>query len=240
MGLPKFGFSRSSQSSFTLVELLIVIGILAVLSTATVVVLNPAELLAQSRDSSRLIDLQSLNKSINMFSIDGSGSQGSPNTVYLSLPDPNSDCSSYAGLPPLPLNWFYHCVAEANLRKIDATGWLPINFSAMTLGSPLARLPIDPVNSSTYYYTFTTGGSHKLTSLMEAQKHEAAITDGGSMPGVFEIGSDLNLEPKTGIWASSATGDLTRVMEPPLMTPRDKTTTAPWATIRAGCLLRAA
>ncbi|MDD4931154.1 MAG: prepilin-type N-terminal cleavage/methylation domain-containing protein, partial [Candidatus Colwellbacteria bacterium] len=46
-----------SIKSFTLVELLIVIAILAVLAAAVVVVLNPAELLAQARDSQRSTDL---------------------------------------------------------------------------------------------------------------------------------------------------------------------------------------
>ncbi|MGC9603258.1 MAG: prepilin-type N-terminal cleavage/methylation domain-containing protein, partial [Minisyncoccia bacterium] len=39
------------EASFTLIELLVVIGILGVLATAVVLVLNPAQLLAQARDS---------------------------------------------------------------------------------------------------------------------------------------------------------------------------------------------
>ncbi|MFA6494844.1 MAG: type II secretion system protein, partial [Candidatus Paceibacterota bacterium] len=39
--------------SFTLIELLIVIGILAILVAAIVITLNPAQLLAQARDSKR-------------------------------------------------------------------------------------------------------------------------------------------------------------------------------------------
>ena len=42
---------------FTLIELLVVIAILAVLATAVVLVLNPAELLKQGRDSTRISDL---------------------------------------------------------------------------------------------------------------------------------------------------------------------------------------
>ncbi|MFA7202022.1 MAG: type II secretion system protein, partial [Candidatus Paceibacterota bacterium] len=43
-----------SKSSFTLIELLIVIGILAILTAAVVLVLNPTELLKQGRDSKRM------------------------------------------------------------------------------------------------------------------------------------------------------------------------------------------
>ncbi|MDD4819148.1 MAG: prepilin-type N-terminal cleavage/methylation domain-containing protein, partial [Candidatus Colwellbacteria bacterium] len=39
----------NKKTAFTLVELLIVIAILAVLAAAVVIVLNPAELLAQAR-----------------------------------------------------------------------------------------------------------------------------------------------------------------------------------------------
>ncbi|HEY4526144.1 MAG TPA: prepilin-type N-terminal cleavage/methylation domain-containing protein, partial [Candidatus Paceibacterota bacterium] len=49
------------RSSFTLIELLIVIAIVAILSTVVIITLNPAELLRQSRDSVRLSDLSLMN-----------------------------------------------------------------------------------------------------------------------------------------------------------------------------------
>src|SRR3989344_5947529 len=51
---------------FTLLELIIVIAILAVLAVAVVVVLNHAQLLARSRDSTRLTDLGALRDAINL------------------------------------------------------------------------------------------------------------------------------------------------------------------------------
>ncbi|MFA6495411.1 MAG: type II secretion system protein, partial [Candidatus Paceibacterota bacterium] len=57
--------SVSSPKSFTLIELLIVIGILAVLVAAIVITLNPAQLLAQARDSKRQQDLSALNQALN-------------------------------------------------------------------------------------------------------------------------------------------------------------------------------
>ena len=45
------------DKGFTLLELLIVIGILGVLSVALVFVLNPAESLKKARDSQRMSDL---------------------------------------------------------------------------------------------------------------------------------------------------------------------------------------
>ncbi|MDE2144961.1 MAG: type II secretion system protein, partial [Patescibacteria group bacterium] len=47
----------NERSSFTLIELLIVIAIIGILASALVLVLNPAQLLSQSRDSRRTQDL---------------------------------------------------------------------------------------------------------------------------------------------------------------------------------------
>ena len=55
------------MKKFTLLELLIVIGILAILATAVTLVLNPIEMLKQSRDGKRLSDLRALNNAITFF-----------------------------------------------------------------------------------------------------------------------------------------------------------------------------
>ena len=85
---------------------------------------------------------------------------------------------------------------EADSRKIDGTGWIPLNFSTTTGGSPIPYLPLDPANSSStgYYYTYTVGGSYEVTALLEARKN-FAVRDGGSFVEMFEAGSDLSLLP---------------------------------------------
>jgi prepilin-type N-terminal cleavage/methylation domain-containing protein len=184
--------------SFTLVELLIVIAILAVLAAAVVIVLNPAELLAQARDSQRVTDLKSLNDSINIWIVDNpSTSMGDEQKIYLSIPDTSPTCANLSGLPSLPDGWTYNCVTSANSRNTDSTGWIPINFNNVFGGTTLPYLPIDPINTaaSGEYYTYTPGGSFELTALMEAEKHEAAIGDGGSFPGLYQLGSHIDLTP---------------------------------------------
>ncbi|MCK9187118.1 MAG: prepilin-type N-terminal cleavage/methylation domain-containing protein, partial [Candidatus Colwellbacteria bacterium] len=61
---------KQNLGGFTLVELLIVIAILAVLAAAVVIVLNPAELLAQARDSQRITDMKTLKDSIDIWVVD--------------------------------------------------------------------------------------------------------------------------------------------------------------------------
>ncbi|MFA5230436.1 MAG: prepilin-type N-terminal cleavage/methylation domain-containing protein [Candidatus Paceibacterota bacterium] len=53
-----------SRKSFTLVELMIVIVILAILSAIVIFALNPTELFKKSRDSRRLADMNILYKAI--------------------------------------------------------------------------------------------------------------------------------------------------------------------------------
>ena len=55
------------KKGFTLIELLIVIAILAVLSVAVVLVLNPAELLKQARDSTRISDMAAINSASYLY-----------------------------------------------------------------------------------------------------------------------------------------------------------------------------
>lgn len=193
----------ADRRSFTLIELLVVIAIIAVLAAVVILTLNPGELLKQSRDSNRVSDIDSLNHALNLYLADVSSavSFGTANTVYVSLPDSSATCANL-GLPTLPTGWSYNCVTTSTLRKADSTGWLPMDFTKISSGSPLAFLPIDPNNttSSGKYYTYTSTSSNQweLTAVMEAQKHDAAINDGGSLPGVFEVGSSLRgLTPAT-------------------------------------------
>jgi hypothetical protein len=160
------------------------------------VVINPSELVKRARDTARINELSSINRAIGYYQTTVSNpSLGSPNTVYVSLPDnASSTCGSWS-LPPLPPGWTYSCKTDANYRKVDGTGWIPINFSSMPTGAPFGALPIDPVNDQNYYYTYVTGGSWALSALLESEKQlkERALKDGGYDPGRFEVGSNLRL-----------------------------------------------
>ena len=56
-----------NKSGFTLLELLIVIGILAILSAVVVFVLNPAETLRKSRDAQRIADLATMKSALGLY-----------------------------------------------------------------------------------------------------------------------------------------------------------------------------
>lgn len=189
------------RSSFTLIELLIVIAIVAVLSAVVILTLNPAQLLKQARDSTRLSDLATLNQAISLYQVDQTaGSLGAASTTYVSIPDPTAtttngtDCSGL-GLSA-PSGWTYKCAASSTYRNSNGTGWIPVNFMAISAGSSLANLPVDPTNTSSsgLYYTYTPGGSWALTAMPESTKYiSQASSDIGFDPGRIEMGSDLSL-----------------------------------------------
>jgi len=190
------------NKGFTLVEILAVVAILATIVTATVAVMNPIEMLQQAEDAVRLNDINSIHQVLTLFrSQRPGGSIGEPNIVYVSIPSASSTCVG-AGLPALPTGWEYRCVTAANLRNINGTGWIPVNFAAIPGRIPFTILPIDPVNtaaSGSYYAFVTDRRSWALATMTRSRRHSAAsIGDGGTDAARFEVGTNLSL------WASAS------------------------------------
>lgn len=194
------------RSGFTLIELLIVIGVLAVLSTATVLMLNPANMLSETRDSTRLTDLGAINQALSLYQYYSTSSFGAANTIYISIPRVVADDCGYGtgnplNLPSIPAGYSYACKDTAAYRKIDGTGWIPVDFTQISGGSPLATLPADPVNNASQglYYSYM-GGSWTINSMLESPKYLAmnARTDGGTDDARYETG------PKPSLWANAS------------------------------------
>ncbi len=161
----------------------------------------------RSRDSNRLSDLATLNEALNLYTEDvTSASLGNASTTYLSIPDPVAtstagDQCQGLGLPSLPSGYSYQCAASSTCRLTNGTGWLPVNFTAISVGSPFGSLPTDPTNQtiSGLYYAYLPGSGNtwELISKMESQKYQAsssaAGSDGGYNTAYYEAGTNLNL-----------------------------------------------
>jgi len=188
------------HKSFTLVELMIVIAILAILTAIVVFTLNPSELFKKNRDSRRITDIQTLYKGITFMETWNIGglTYGTSTVIYISLPDSSSTCSSY-GLPTLPTGYSYNCVTNTNLRNSDGTGWVPIDFSVSNNNRYMSNLPIDPTNNETYYYSYNPGGSFEVNALLESNEYitKFAFNDGGDSFNSYENGSSLTDMPLT-------------------------------------------
>lgn len=63
----------SRRSGFTLIEILLVIGIIAVLATVVVVALDPATRFRDARDARRLSDIESILSAIQQYIVDNKG-----------------------------------------------------------------------------------------------------------------------------------------------------------------------
>jgi prepilin-type N-terminal cleavage/methylation domain-containing protein len=194
---------RRSQS-FTLIELLVVIAILALLMSMVVITLNPAEMLRKSRDTKRISELKELNNALGVFQANKSStSLGTASTTYVSIPAINSNCSDIS-LPTLPTGYSYACSTTTNYKKTDGTGWIPINFNSLDTGSPIATLATDPTNATTtgLFYTYTPSSTaYELNTTFESNVYrlsgdsDKASTDGGDSYSIYEIGTDLTLNP---------------------------------------------
>ncbi len=208
---------------FTLIELLVVIAIIAILAVVVVLTLNPAQLLAQSRDSNRVSDFATLKSSIALYQVDVSTTwMGVPNTIYVAnavAPTTtqtgwNSTTTAagwgFASAPATPV------IATSSSRGVNGTstsggGWLPINFGVISSGAPFGSMPIDPLgntsaNSSCQngasecaYVYVTNGTQYKLMSKMESSKYmnggsdDVETGDGGNSTTTFEQGTLVTL-----------------------------------------------
>lgn len=63
-----------NKKGFTLIEILLVIGIIAVLATVVIVALDPAKRFADARDARRLSDIQSILDATEQYIVDNKGS----------------------------------------------------------------------------------------------------------------------------------------------------------------------
>jgi prepilin-type N-terminal cleavage/methylation domain-containing protein len=198
--------SSKTNKGFTLIELLVVIAIIAVLSIVVILTLNPAELLRQARDSNRISDMATLKSAISLFLADVSTSSaalGDYTKCYVDVSGVNgtSSCSSWFTAATLPAT--VQSTTLALSRSISGTGWIPINFNAISSGAPIGQLPIDPLdNDKTHFYSYrpTSTMMFKIAANMESAKYsngggasDIESTDGGANADMYETGTNLGL-----------------------------------------------
>ena len=205
------GFIQHQLSSskvvrgFTLVELLIVIGILVVLATVVVLTLNPAEIFRQARDSKRVSDLETLRSAIVFYL-----STVADPTLFDGAACPATYLNSYLGNP-----------------GIDGGGWISnLNFTEdangdLVPGGPaISMLPLDPINidepvalpdgfyvadTGDRFYSFICGdtsANFKLVANMESARYSSGgpddleSTDGGN--NIVDLAGSTDVVYETG------------------------------------------
>jgi prepilin-type N-terminal cleavage/methylation domain-containing protein len=171
---------------FTLIELLIVIAVLAVLATVVVLVLNPAQLLAEARDGQRFSDLAAVRDGI----------------VYYLATVSNPTIGSIVGCTAAGTTGFNGTPAcgTTGVYAVDGSGWVDVALNGATGGSPLATLPRDPTNTASYFYSYVGENTNKTFELNAKLESTRYLTtedkdgeDGGDNTAFYEVGSNLDL-----------------------------------------------
>lgn len=134
------------QSGFTLIEILVVIGLIAVLAAIVLIAINPARQFAQGRDATRNSDLNAILNAIGQKTADSKG--------------------LFTGCPALP------GPALTDAKVIDsASGGTGIDLSCL-VPTYIPALPIDPSgpaapNTAYKLYQDTNGRVHVFADIQE-------------------------------------------------------------------------
>ena len=152
-----------------------VVAVIVILAGVVVGLINPASILAKSRDARRLQDVSNISKVIALAIVD----------KELDLITTGDNC--------------FTCVSDAGTQSVDGSGY--IKFTKMDgktgLAKFMAALPVDPVNSGLYVYTFASNTTdYELNIVLESPDNAFKMTtDGGNNPNVYEVGSSNLIIP---------------------------------------------
>jgi len=206
----KQNVKRRTRKGFTLIELLVVIAIVAILSIVVLLTLNPAELLRQARDSNRISDLSTMKSAISLYLADVSSasSTGDRNICYVDVSGAYGTTTTAGGCSAAFLASGTMTVTAsttmANARKVNGSGWIPINLTLISSGAPIGQLGTDPLdNTGVNFYLYRPSSTYltfKFATKMESSKYGTAgmpgdvvTTDGGVSALYYEQGTDLSL-----------------------------------------------
>jgi type IV pilus assembly protein PilA len=131
-----------NQKGFTLIEILVVIGIIAILAAIVIIAINPARQFAQARNSQRTSNVNAILNAIGQNMADNKG-------LFT--------CSATGAVIDNTARYIeYTAVAAAGLT--DLRPCLVVNTSY------ISELPFDPGNSSVFSYSpFVTDATHYRT-----------------------------------------------------------------------------
>jgi hypothetical protein len=154
-------------------------------------VINPAQLLAQSRDSKRMSDITALNTALSLYITD----VASPSLGTCTGGANAFGYSSGAAAPTTGSFTNASVNTPSTATAVDGSGWIPVNFGSISSGSPIAALPTDPTNSGNLMYRYACSGtSYELNLQFESTKFTGRHSeDGGNNANFYETGSNLSI-----------------------------------------------
>ena len=210
------------EAGFTLLELLIVVSIIAILSVALVLVLDPAETLRKSRDAQRMSDMSTIKTAIGLYLTStttpylGAATAGALNntncvaTPATAITKIMYSLSSGTAIGDTTLDGVASAVQVATPALVDGAGWIPVMFENLTGGSPISNLPVDPINtvatpatvvaSTDLVYRYACSVTPlafeidaQLESIAYKTTDDKRASDGGNSALYYEVGTNLKI-----------------------------------------------
>ena len=173
---------RNKDSGFTLIELLVVVAILGVLAGVMILALNPAEAQRKTRDATRISDVATLRKAIDLAIAEGATLPGTVAAPVTGTSVGNRSSSDNVN------NWL----------KMDVSKWvsvLPIDQRQNATDTTRLTDGTTTVAAGGMVYTFVSNGdTYELNAFLESTDNSAVVAnDGGNQSLRYEIGTNPGL-----------------------------------------------